>query len=165
MVVKAVVLKGSPRSASFAGFQSSSATATALMKRNTREGGRAEWLLRKQLRAHGVRFRTHPPAMPGRPDVVVSSARLCVFCDGDFWHGRNWRVLRRDLARRANARYWMLKIETNRARDRRQSRELRASGWVVLRLWETDILRNPAAATQRVLRFIAASRHQDLRPG
>src|SRR6266540_6766189 len=37
---------------------------------------------------------------------------------------------------------WIRKIQQNAARDRERSRELRAAGWIVLRVWESDIRAN-----------------------
>jgi DNA mismatch endonuclease (patch repair protein) len=73
-----------------------------------------------------------------------------VFCDGDFWHGRNWPRLRRQLLKRNNASYWVAKIQSNRRRDRLTDAELRSAGWDVHRFWETDILRDPQAMVARV---------------
>ena len=120
------------------------------MRANRREGGRAEEKLRDLLRAEKLRFRIHAPDVVGRPDMVFDRQRVAVFCDGDFWHGRDWRRLRTALARRSNATYWLEKIASNRSRDRRQTRDLRQSGWLVLRLWETDIMRSPGSAAAQV---------------
>ena len=73
-----------------------------------------------------------------------------VFIDGDFWHGRNWKALGPRLRARSNGSYWHAKILQNRARDRRITRELVRLGWDVLRLWETDVLRDPEAAATLV---------------
>jgi DNA mismatch endonuclease (patch repair protein) len=70
-------------------------------------------------------------------------ARVAVFCDGDFWHGRNWRRLKAALQRRANATYWVPKIAANRARDQRTRSEIRRQGWHVIRVWETDVNKDP----------------------
>lgn len=83
------------------------------------------------------------------------SKKLVVFCDGDFWHGRGWEDLKAALARRANSEYWIAKIAANRARDRRVNRALRKLNWRVIRIWETDIRRNPEAAALRVKRALA----------
>ena len=107
-------------------------------------------VLRSTLWRLGRRFRTHVSGLPGRPDVVFSRHRVVVFCDGDFWHGRNWPKVRRQLAGRSNGDYWIAKIEYNRRRDRKQERAISRDGWKVLRMWETDILRDPLAAAQLV---------------
>jgi DNA mismatch endonuclease (patch repair protein) len=108
--------------------------------------------LLKALRARGLGFRTNYASLPGRPDIVFNGARLVVFCDGDFWHGRNLSQRLRKLSRGHNAAYWVAKIQGNAARDRRNSRALREAGWTVLRVWETDINRNPHAVAAKVAR-------------
>ena len=92
--------------------------------------------------------------MPGRPDVIFPGAKAAIFCDGDFWHGRNWDKLRKELGRRANSDYWIAKIEYNRKRDAEISQQLTKAGWRVMRLWEREIVTDPAQAAQRVKRFV-----------
>ena len=137
---------------SYATFRPASEAASAAMRSNRAEGGKAERALRSAVWRQGLRFRTHVAELPGKPDLVFASRRLCVFCDGDFWHGRNWPVLRRQLQARANSEYWVPKIQRNLRRDRRQEAELRREGWTVLRFWETDVLRSPEAVA-RILRL------------
>jgi DNA mismatch endonuclease (patch repair protein) len=80
---------------------------------------------------------------------------VVVFCDGDFWHGRNWRRLKQQLERRFNAEYWVAKIDRNRKRDRSQVAILRRLGWHVLRYWEGDIRRSPQAVADRLQETLA----------
>lgn len=79
--------------------------------------------------------------MLGRPDFVFRFARLVVFVDGDFWHGRRFQERRQRLQRGHNASYWIAKIASNKARDRRVTATLRREGWLVIRLWESDVRR------------------------
>lgn len=101
----------------------------------------------------GLRYRLHPADLAGRPDIVFRSARIAVFCDGDFWHGRNWRSRRRKLARGANSEYWIAKIRANIDRDRARDRTLRRGGWTVVRVWESQI----KLETESVAEAIAAA--------
>lgn len=78
-------------------------------------------------------------ALPGCPDIVISSARLAVFCDGDFWHGRNLKRRLAKLAGGHNASYWVSKIRKNVQRDRRIDRLLKKKGWIPLRFWESEL--------------------------
>jgi DNA mismatch endonuclease (patch repair protein) len=87
-----------------------------------------------------LRYRLNVVGLPGKPDIVFPAQRLAVFCDGDFWHGRNLRGRLSKLKRGHNASYWLAKIKGNVLRDRRQTRALEAAGWQVLRVWETDVL-------------------------
>lgn len=127
------------------------------MRKNRREGGRAEQLLRQTLWRNGLRYRKHVMGLPGQPDLVFSRARLCVFVDGDFWHGRDWVKLRQRLQQRANPDYWIPKIARNMERDREQERRLANEGWHVLRLWETDVLKDVEAVCRTITAKIVVS--------
>jgi DNA mismatch endonuclease (patch repair protein) len=105
-----------------------------------------------------LQFQTNVGALPGKPDVVFARVRVAVFCDGDFWHGRRWRVRREKLSRGANGAYWVAKIEANIKRDRRNRRALRRLGWRVLRVWESEILRNPGEVAERVTSALVVQR-------
>jgi DNA mismatch endonuclease (patch repair protein) len=95
--------------------------------------------------------------LPGRPDLVVRRFRIAVFCDGDFWHGRNWSNRKRKLATGWNARYWVAKIQRNRERDRRTTALLRRLGWHVVRVWESEVRRNPNRAAAKILEAIKSA--------
>jgi DNA mismatch endonuclease (patch repair protein) len=142
------------KSPSFAEFRPSSPAASSVKRRNRGCDTRPELLLRRALWRLGARYRLHVAALPGRPDVVFVSAKLAVFCDGDFWHGRNWAARRRRLSRGSNPAYWIPKILANRARDRHVMRELAALGWSVARVWETDVIRDPDAVAIMLLRKV-----------
>jgi G:T-mismatch repair DNA endonuclease (very short patch repair protein) len=44
------------------------------------------------------------------------------------------------------------------ARDIRKRKELRRLGWTVVRIWETDILRDPDAAAVKIERLFRRKR-------
>lgn len=123
-------------------------------KRDTRP----EVLLRQALWRAGLRYRVDVGSLPGRPDVAIPAARLAVFCDGDFWHGRDLRSRLKKLASGHNAHYWVTKIKGNVDRDRRVDRLLNDFGWAVLRLWERDVLADPEQAARAVLRVVRSRR-------
>lgn len=128
-----------------------SATSSRVGAANRREGTAPEMILRRTLWAAGLRYRLHVRGLPGRPDLVVARWKIVVFCDGDFWHGRNWRHRRQRLGRGWNAAYWVAKIERNRKRDRTVNSQLRAQGWLVLRVWEGDLRSNPEKVAKQIL--------------
>jgi DNA mismatch endonuclease (patch repair protein) len=131
---------------SYIGLSPSSEAASNAGRANRGTDTAHELLLRKELWRLGLRYRKHATHLPGKPDLAFASARVAVFCDGDFWHGRDWRRLRARLARRHNPEYWLAKIKRNRARDRENNALLARLGWAVLRLWESDIKRSPSSA-------------------
>lgn len=139
-----------PKVPYYSGFSPASETASRIKQANRREGGKAERLLGQAMWRLGLRYRKHVAGLPGRPDFVFAGARVCLFCDGDFWHGRDWELLQERLMRRANPTYWLAKIGRNVERDREQTERLTAEGWLVIRLWETDVLRDPEAAATQV---------------
>jgi DNA mismatch endonuclease (patch repair protein) len=123
----------------------------------------AELVLRRELSRRGLRYRlgarraAGEPVL-GRPDFVFVGARVIAFVDGDFWHGR---VLlergRKALAAQFRAplrKWWLAKIEGNAQRDARVTAELRRRGWLVLRFWESAILRSPKPAADRIQRVV-----------
>ena len=103
------------------------------------------------LRRGRMRYRSQPK-LPGSPDFVVEG-RLLVFCDGSFWHGRNWPKLKEKLAGGDNPEYWLRHIGGNRRRDRRVNRELREAGYAVIRFWDDDIKKRP----ERCARLVRAA--------
>jgi DNA mismatch endonuclease (patch repair protein) len=130
-----------------------------MMARVRHKDSKAELALRRALHAAGVRYRLHAPDVLGRPDIVIRSRRLAVFVDGDLWHGNPDEVRRRGRASLAElfptrTEWWVAKIERTVARDREVTEALRRQGWTVLRLWEHDVLRDPAGAAARVRRAL-----------
>ena len=132
-------------------FKPASDSASFAKRRNKAKDTAAEMLLRKALWSQGVRYRLHVGQLPGKPDIVFPGKRIAVFIDGDFWHGRNWEELKKKLSRRANAEYWIAKIEYNRSRDQAQTQALEEQGWAVLRLWETDVTQKVQEAVEAVM--------------
>jgi DNA mismatch endonuclease (patch repair protein) len=130
--------------------------ASEIKQRNRSRDTKAELLLRRTLWRRGLRYRIDDRRLPGRPDVVFAAARVAVFCDGDFWHARNWAVRQTKLKRGANSAYWLAKIGANMTRDKRNRRKLRRAGWVVVRVWETDVLRDPEGIAGRIESLVRA---------
>jgi DNA mismatch endonuclease (patch repair protein) len=120
---------------------------------------RPERLLRRGVQNLGRTYRLWDKNLPGCPDLVFPEDRLAVFVDGDFWHGRQWRLrghrsLASQFASAPNRKYWIEKITRNIARDRRASRRLRRLGWRVLRIWESDLLSDRERCLKRVGRAL-----------
>lgn len=106
-----------------------------------------EWRLRARLIAAGISgWRLNASDIVGKPDFVFDKNRIAVFVDGCFWHGcqkcRNIPT--------SNYDFWFTKIEANRKRDRKVSRNLKESGWHVIRFWEHELKRAPAKCIETV---------------
>jgi len=105
-----------------------------------------ELLLRRALTRVGIRYRLHAGSVPGRPDIAFPSRKIAVFCDGDFWHGRNWATSRSHPEFKSRRDFWIPKIRRNIERDREVDRLLARDGWTVLRFWESDLERDVEVA-------------------
>lgn len=73
-----------------------------------------EVLLRKALWKKGYRFRKNYSKLPGKPDIAFTKYKIAIFCDGEFFHGKDWEVLKPKLEKSNNSEYWINKIDRNR---------------------------------------------------
>jgi DNA mismatch endonuclease (patch repair protein) len=105
-------------------------------------------------KARIIGWRRHTRLL-GRPDFTFHSERVVVFVDGDFWHG-NPKNFKMPLS---NIPFWEEKLRYNRAKDRRVTRELRKSGWSVIRIWESSLRRRSHSCVARVIRALTKSKH------
>lgn len=117
-------------------------------------GTKCEVRLCTAMQRLGLTFTTNVTSLPGRPDLVFERERIAVFADGDFWHGRNLAHRLERLSKGHNSEYWIRKIQSNVARDRRVRRQLRALGWHVIRIWESEINSHLDRATARILKAL-----------
>lgn len=101
-----------------------------------------EMLLRKELWKRGHRYRKNYSKLPGKPDIVFTKYKIAVFCDGEFFHGKDWEVLKPRLEKSNNSEFWISKISRNRERDDEINKKLLFQGWTVIRFWGNDIKKN-----------------------
>jgi DNA mismatch endonuclease (patch repair protein) len=78
----------------------------------------------------------------GNPDFVFPKLHLAIFVDGCFWHGC---PLHGSLPE-TNRKFWERKLERNKTRDRLVNRALKAKGWIILRLWQHELLQQDRVA-------------------
>lgn len=89
-----------------------------------------------ELPLQGLRgIEQSPNDILGKPDLTHRRGKVAVFLDSCFWHGCHEHLRMPS----SNIDYWTRKIARNRARDIRVSKELRESGWLVVRVWEHSL--------------------------
>lgn len=98
-----------------------------------------ELALRKALWHKGIRYRKNYKKIPGSPDIAITKYKIAIFCDSEFWHGKDWDALNNKLRKGNNSKYWTKKIAENIERDKEKDQILFAMGWRVLHFWEKDI--------------------------
>lgn len=102
-----------------------------------------ELALRKALWAKGYRYRKNYKNLPGSPDIALTKYKIAIFCDSEFFHGKDWDSLKLKLEKGKNPGYWIKKIERNIERDWNKDKKLELEGWTVIHFWGKDILKNP----------------------
>ena len=98
-----------------------------------------ELILRKALWRRGIRYRKNYKDLPGSPDIAITKYRIAVFCDSEFFHGKDWEKLQLRLSNGSNSAFWIKKIIRNRERDEEVNKALKFREWIVLRFWGEDI--------------------------
>lgn len=111
---------------------------------------KVEKYISKGLTEYGLKFLKNDPLVFGRPDFTFSKQKVAVFCDGEFWHGKNWSVS--NLKIKSNRAYWIKKIEGNIRRDIEVNMKLRREGWKVIRLWAKEIERDSKKCIDKIVR-------------
>lgn len=96
--------------------------------------------LAKALWAKGHRYRKNYKAVFGKPDLVFMRARVAVFVDSEYFHGKDWDTQKHRI--KTNREFWWRKIEANMARDTAVNKKLTESGWKVVRIWSLQIKKN-----------------------
>ncbi len=101
-----------------------------------------EILLRKALWGKGYRYRKNDTRLPGKPDIVLTKYKIAIFCDSEFFHGKDWETLKLQLKNSNHNDFWLKKISRNRERDEEINKQLQFLGWTVIRFWGKDISQN-----------------------
>lgn len=113
------------------------------MSRIKNKDTKIEVLLRKKLWDEGIRYRKNYKDLPGKPDIAITKYKIAIFCDSEFFHGKDWDDLQLQLERGTNSEFWINKIGKNRERDEEINKRLCSLGWTVIRFWGKDIAKNP----------------------
>jgi len=104
------------------------------------KGSKIELLLAKAMWQKGFRYRKNDKTVFGKPDFTFKGLKIAIFCDSEFWHGKDWDV--KKYEHKSNIEFWHKKIERNIQRDKEVNNKLINDGWKVLRFWGRDIEKN-----------------------
>lgn len=113
----------------------------------------------------GLRYRKYRHDLPGRPDIVFTSEKVAIFVDGDYWH---CRVLREQgpevfyATLRAptpeSRSYWIAKFNRRLVLDQAANDALDNAGWLVIRLWESEVKSDILAAAAQIASVVRGRR-------
>jgi len=111
-----------------------------------------ELALGKALWAKGLRYRKNDATVFGKPDFCFKGLKIAVFCDSEFWHGKDWDT--KKLKLKSNREFWNAKIERNIQRDKDVTEKLEADGWTVIRFWGEEIIKDVESCTGLIINVI-----------
>ena len=131
---------------------------SAIMAKVRLRDTKPEIQLRKALWSLGLRYRICKNGLPGRPDVTFGPAKVAVFVDGDFWHGRNFSARLRRGQFKVRRKFWIHKIRSNMARDLRNNRDLSRLGFRVIWIWASDLKLHEDRYARRLAKIVNARR-------
>jgi DNA mismatch endonuclease (patch repair protein) len=120
-----------------------------------------ELKLRRALWSKGYRYRKNYKNLPGKPDIVLTKYHIAIFCDSEFFHGKDFEKLKIQLEKSNNSDFWIDKIQKNINRDIDVEKQLRGLGWKVLRFWGKDIKRDIDSCVMAVEEAIFEERMQN----
>ncbi|MBW2963098.1 very short patch repair endonuclease [Mesonia aestuariivivens] len=101
------------------------------------KGSKIETKLAKALWKKGYRYRKNNKTVFGKPDLTFKKYKIAIFCDSEFWHGKDWENRKHD--HKSNIKFWHQKIERNIERDKEVDKKLLKDGWTILRFWGKEI--------------------------
>lgn len=96
-----------------------------------------EMVVRKYLFAHKFRYRLNVRSLPGKPDIVLRKYRTCIFVNGCFWHRHEG--CRNATLPKTNREFREKKFARNKKRDKEVLRQLAATGWHTIVIWECQL--------------------------
>lgn len=122
---------------------------SSIMSKIRSSGSTIEETMANRLKNYHIKFEKHPKGVFGKPDFVIRNRKIAIFCDSEFWHGRNWKVKQKEF--KSRKRFWISKIEGNIKRDKKVNKQLKKNGWIVLRFWDTKIEKNSDECVKEIL--------------
>ena len=119
------------------------------MSRIKAKDTKPELLVRKFLHANGFRYSLHNKKLSGKPDIVLTKYKTLIFVNGCFWHGhKNCKYF---VVPKTRTKFWLNKIEANKANDEKAVKALRKDGWNVITVWECKL---KPAKVERTLTYL-----------
>ena len=119
-------------------YQTDNATSSR-MRSIKSSGTSLEGRLAALIHKSGFKYRSQPQLI-GKPDFWIFGTNVVLFADSSFWHGRRKREISGKAFKR-NRSLWVNKLRKNKSRATTVNRNLSKRGWLVLRLWDDDIIK------------------------
>ena len=130
------------------------ATVSYTMSRIRGKNTSIEVKLRKALYEKGCRYRCNSKYIFGHPDISFKGVKVVVFCDSEFWHGKDFEENEKKI--QSNREYWIPKIKRNIERDNEVNEKLTQEGYLIFRFWGGEIEKNLDKCVTKILEGLSS---------
>ena len=130
------------------------ATVSYTMSRIRGKDTSIEIKLRKALYEKGCRYRCNSKYIYGHPDISFKGVKVVVFCDSEFWHGKDFEENEKKIL--SNREYWIPKIKRNIERDNEVNEKLTQEGYLIFRFWGGEIQKNLDKCVTKILEGLSS---------
>jgi len=130
------------------------ATVSYTMSRIRGKDTSIEVKLRKALYEKGCRYRCNSKYIFGHPDISFKGVKVVVFCDSEFWHGKDFEENEKKIL--SNREYWIPKIKRNIERDNEVNEKLTQEGYLIYRFWGGEIEKNLDKCVTKILEGLSS---------
>ena len=130
------------------------ATVSYTMSRIRGKDTSIEVKLRKALYEKGCRYRCNSKYIFGHPDISFKGVKVVVFCDSEFWHGKDFEENEKKIL--SNREYWIPKIKRNIERDNEVNEKLTKEGYLIYRFWGREIQKNIDKCVTKILEGLSS---------
>lgn len=130
------------------------ATVSYTMSRIRGKNTSIEVKLRKALYEKGCRYRCNSKYIFGHPDISFKGVKVVVFCDSEFWHGKDFEENEKKIL--SNREYWIPKIKRNIERDNEVNEKLTQEGYLIFRFWGGEIEKNLDKCVTKILEGLSS---------
>ena len=130
------------------------ATVSYTMSRIRGKDTSIEVKLRKALYEKGCRYRCNSKYIFGHPDISFKGVKVVVFCDSEFWHGKDFEENEKKI--QSNRDYWIPKIKRNIERDKEVNKKLTQEGYLIFRYWGGEIQKNLDKCVTEILEGLSS---------
>jgi len=130
------------------------ATVSYTMSRIRGKDTSIEVKLRKALYERGCRYRCNSKYIFGHPDISFKGVKVVVFCDSEFWHGKDFEENEKKIL--SNREYWIPKIKRNIERDNEVNEKLTQEGYLIFRFWGGEIEKNLDKCVTKILEGLSS---------
>lgn len=72
----------------------------------------------------------------------MTKYNIAFFCDSEFFHGKDWKVLKQRQEKSNDSQYWISKISRNREHDDEINKRLLFEVWTVIWFLREEITKN-----------------------